>query len=463
MTLPLYGPEAVDSDSSLLRVGEDIARRAGMTLHDWQRYVLAAAMEQRDGQYVHRTVGVLVPRQCGKTTLAHVRAIIGSSYGEHVAYSAQDRLSAREKWGECVAAAYRVLGPDSVQVRWANGREIMHVRRSGSFGGGSVRIVTPNERGPRGLSLSCVILDEAFRHQFTFLSAIMPTLATHDSYQLWLMSNAGDRSSEVLRHYRDLGRDGTPGVCWIEWAAPEDCDTSDIDVWRQAIPTLDKPNGISLSTLTEMHRTMPPEVWEREMLNLWQLDDGRGVIDMRAWSQLSSSSLKHDDDTLCLGAAVNMERDHACIAAASVSDDVLAVEMIDVQDGPVTWLADRLQELSAKHGCPVAVDGGGPTGTVCVELGQRGLPVIELGARQYARACAMLTDRIESARFCHWEHPALTAAAASAAKRRLMAGWAWQQSDIQTMVTPLEAATVAAWGAATREPSSTPTIHVWED
>src|SRR6266567_9250698 len=73
------------------------ARRFGVELMPWQRYVADVALEVNPatGLLVYREVRVTVPRQSGKTTLdlaVSVQRALGFNGSQNITYSAQTRL-----------------------------------------------------------------------------------------------------------------------------------------------------------------------------------------------------------------------------------------------------------------------------------------------------------------------------------------------------------------------------------
>ena len=48
-----------------------------MPLMPWQKFVLDDSLKHVNDQYIHKTVGVLVSRQCGKTHLLRMRILAG--------------------------------------------------------------------------------------------------------------------------------------------------------------------------------------------------------------------------------------------------------------------------------------------------------------------------------------------------------------------------------------------------
>lgn len=429
----------------------------GVELHPWQLFTLCWALaEDDDGDLLYSVVCALIARQCGKTTLGHLVAGDAMMRGMTVAWTAQDRNAARRKWLEGVAMHRQAFG-SLLNVRLANGSEECSLDV-----GGSISVITPSDRGPRGYTFDLVLIDEAFRHPDDFIGSIEPTMAARANAQLWLMSNAGDHNSTMLHHFRDVE---SSGVCWVEWSAPADADPASPEAWRAAIPTLDQPRGITSERVRSMQERMPPDVFRREILNQWAPDEvlSLGVIDPVRWDELAirrSRDLAHDQSSRTLGVSISRDRDHASIAEASVTPEGrVLLEVHDSAAGPVGWVLPRLRVISQRHGAPVALDAGGPSGTLVYELEQRNRqrrPLIKLRARQFAQAAAMLSDLVEEGNLTHVAHDDLDAAVAGAGRRELAAGWAWSTEDPDLPLTALEAASVAVWAAKTRSPTGLP-------
>lgn len=238
-------------------------RRLGWSPFAWQMFVAGLATERDEfGAYRFGTVGVCVGRQNGKTSLVAARIVAELLRGGRAAFTAQDRIFARELWQQYAELLVERLPPAMV-ARWSrsNGQEHLTLTTGGRFG-----ITTPGRKSGRGRANDLVVIDEALTHEtMVAVAALMPTMATRPNAQVWLLGNAGDHRAAMFRHYRDLGRSSsgfagaTPGrLCWVEWAPAEfDCDHLDRDVWREAIPTLDLAGGVSSVAVADAAATMP--------------------------------------------------------------------------------------------------------------------------------------------------------------------------------------------------------------
>lgn len=430
-----------------------VAELLGLDLFGWQRQVADVALEvDDDGRYQYRTVGVSVGRQNGKTALLTARIGLELLAGGHVAYTAQDRGAARLKFIEAVDLLRPALGSRFDTLRLANGSEALTMRN-----GGSLRVVTPSREGARGLTLDLVVIDEALAHTMELVGALGPTMATRPSAQLWLASNAGTNASEMLRHYRDLGRAGdSPTLAWFEWAADEHDDPDDPATWEKAIPTLLETRGVTLDAVRDFHGTMSAELFDREILNRWPLDAADYVLDVGQFSRLTETDLQHGD-RLALGVDVSPLRDTSSIAIASVTDDGrYLVELVDHRAG-VGWLPARIAEIARRWNATVVIDAGAAAGSLLPHL--QGLNLLELGARDYAASCGTMFDAIHDGTLAHLGDTLLADAVGAATRRRLGDRWAWKRTSDESPITPLVAASLAVWGAIAVPDKPTPMVH----
>lgn len=445
----LHATPASDAKSRGPQLAQ-IASLMGLDLFGWQRQVADVSLElDTTGGYRFRTVGTSVGRQNGKSALLAARIGLELLAGGHVAYTAQDRAGARLKFQETVNMLRPSLGPRFAQLRLANGSECLTMTN-----GGTLRVVTPSKEGSRGLTLDLVVIDEAMAHPLELVGALGPTMATRPSSQLWIASNAGTHASELLRHYRDLGRAGdSPSLAWFEWAAADVADPDDPETWAAAIPTLNETNGVSLAAVEDFHATMTAELFDREILNRWPLETGDYVLDLGVFNQLVENDLPHGDK-LAVGVDVSPYRDWSTICIASQSNERYFVEVVDHRPG-VGWLPARLQELAGRWGATIVIDSGAAAASLLPHL--QHLPTLEVGARDYAASCGNMFDAIMDGTLAHLGDPILGDAVASVTRRRLGDRWAWSRTS-ETPITPLVAASLAVWGAISVAPTPTPQV-----
>jgi hypothetical protein len=449
-----WSPSSSGAPNDGAAIGE-IMRRLGWAPFAWQQTVADVATERvAGGGYRFGTVGVCVSRQQGKTSLVAGRIVAEMLRGGRAAFTAQDRIFAREKWSEYTELLVERLPPAMV-ARWSrsNGQEHLTLTTGGRFG-----ITTPGRKSGRGRANDLIVIDEALMIEtMAVIAALMPTMATRPNAQVWLLGNAGDERAAMFRHYRDLGRASsgaagvTPGrVCWIEWAPGDpECDVLDRGAWREAMPTLDLAGGVTSQAVADAAATMPELDFRREYLCQW--DDDRELdvaladrIDAAAWARVRSSSAA-PAGAVRFGVDVPPERTSATIVAASVSPPAVEV----VADGAgVDWAVGRCAELVGRYGGSVVVDPSSQAATVGKALAARNVAVVEVSARERAQAAALFDDAVSHGMVAVRVSARLDRAVELARKGRSGDVFRWVRADPSADISPLVAASLAWWAAS---------------
>jgi len=441
---------ATARDESLPTDGHKLAKVAnlmGFELFDWQRRVADTALERKEGHYVFRTVGASVGRQGGKSKLIEVRIAFELMQGrKQIAYTAQDRAMAKLKWLEHIQTFERTpqIARQIHKVSYVNGSERLIMKNGSSYG-----IITPNDRGARGLSLNLMVIDEALTHPLSLLASLQPTLATRRDGQLWIVSNAGiPGQSTLLEHYRNIAHtqisNRSTQLAWFEWSPQDEkFDFMDESVWFQAIPTLGQTNGVLLDAVREAAHSSSPDIFTKEWLNVWPATDSVQVIPTEVWDGLARTDITVGNEVV-LGVDMSIHRDKSSIAVSGLVGDMTPIEIVEAKDG-VNWVVDRVIEIATKWHAPVVIDQGAPASTLIAPLEKAGVKVISLSLRDYARACGSFYDAVQARTICHLDDPNLRQAIIGSSRRALGDSWAWRRHDTNN-ITPLVAATLARYG-----------------
>lgn len=443
-----------------------MADQMGVEMYEWQRNLSDISLEMHEAEAGRRLtssmVGVLVGRQSGKTTwtvwriafqclapsIQGLDEVIGHQIiPQHVGFTAQDRVSAVDRWSEHVRMMLDIPAIDAQihHVEKRNGHESVHFRNGSTY-----RIFTPNRKGARGQSLDLAVIDEAFAHPAWLMQAVRPTMAQRAGMsgcfgpQLIITSNAGDEKSELLNIQRELGRravaEDDPSRVWIEYSAADDDDPLDEDVWRRTIPTLDVPNGIPLEFLRVEAETMGTAAFAREYLCRTDLSASHVLIDMGKWEALPMAELRPTDDVV-IAVECAPDRSMACIVAAGRTRGFTAIEMVRERAG-VVWLLDEVKELTAKHGVRVVIDRFGPAANIIPGLKTAGVRVVEYTTRDMADAAAYMVDAVAAGTLAHSHETEFRHAVAVLARR--MRGDRWIFDRHAGNVGPIVAGSMAA-------------------
>jgi phage terminase large subunit-like protein len=419
---------------------------------EWQQLVVDVALEvTADGRFAYQLVLVSTPRQAGKSTLFgavmdHRALMIPRA---RVWFTFQTHTSAVDWLTNEHYPALAIFGGE-VHLRRMSGSEHVKFRRTE----GLIRPFPPTPAGLHSKTSDLVVVDEAWAFDLVrgraLDQAIVPTQATKPNAQVWKVSTAGDANSvwwlgaiEAGRAAAEAGR--TDSVAFFEWACPNELDPTDPDAWPLYHPAYGRT--INAEQMQAALDQLGPDEFARAYGNRWVSSTAR-IIPLDVWragaEEPAELPAAHE---LALAFDVAVDRSDAAIVAAWRDElGVGHIEVADYRPG-VGWLMERLLELAGRWApVIVAYDAAGPALDVADALERAGLELVGLKAREYATACAALLDGLTNTQVRYRAHPALDAAAASAAQRRLGDAWAWGRRQSSTSLSPLTAATVALYG-----------------
>ena len=468
----------------------DFARDVlGMELIPWQKWLLIHALEVVDDpddgwKLRFRNVQVLVGRQNGKTTLSCVLALyflyqleVGLILG-----TAQDVSNAEDVWQRVVDMAQENddLASAIQHVWYTNGSKRLQLT-----GGRDYRVRASNRKAGRGKSADLVLMDELREHQtWDAWAALSKTGMARKNALLWCMSNAGDGTSVVLRHFRirahaqlgdpdgivaalgetelkaDESADGS-ALGLFEWSADPEADPCDVDAWAQSNPSLGYT--IELSTIKAAYADDPADVFKTECLCQWVTSTITPPFPVDAWEAgKDENSRIADDSPLWFGVDVSADRTHASIAVCGRRNDgSWHVELAEYRSG-TGWLVKWFQQAVTMYptGMKVALQSkGAPVASMMdVIAAIDGVEIVECSGKNVAGWCgrmydavaASTEDDIDAVPVHHITQPVLDLAANIAATRPMGDGaWAWDRNKSTEDISPLVAVTMA-FGAATQ-------------
>lgn len=479
----------------------ELAEIAGLTLDPWQRLVLDHALGQRDdGTWSSFEVGLIVSRQNGKGALLEARELYGLFLGDeemiiHSAHLFDTSLEAFKRILELIEST-----PDLDRmvrrVSRSHGEEGIEVLRDGVLR--RLRFRTRTAGGGRGFTCDTLILDEAMVLADTTVGAILPTLSAVPNPQVWYTGSAGNRDSTALGRVRARGLAGSdPRLCFMEWSidgctqfCPRDCEEHDMQEFKPHPHWSDEEYSRQLSRMYASYakanpgfgiriggafspersvehidaerRSMSSEEFGRERLGV-----GDYPVEGEAWRVIPEENWKACVDTnsspagkeLAFGIELTPDRKMACICVAGLNEDGLThIEITSVDELTLDyrpgdrWIVPRLAELVARwKPKAVVLNRAGQAGSLIPALEKAKIEVISPTVREYAQACGSLASGIVPTRgslanVVHLDQVPLTTAVAGAEKRNAADLWAWDQRNASVDISPLQAATLAAWG-----------------
>lgn len=428
----------------------------------WQRHAADIGGEQLpDGRPAYSVVVVSVPRQAGKSVLGRAVCVEGLTHrpDARVWSTAQTRNAGRDRWLDGARALRRSPSLGSVtDLRLANGSESVTLPNGSTW-----RPFAPLPDALHGETSTRVLIDEAWSFDKVrgteLVQAIMPTGLTVPSFQLWIVSAAGDESSEFLADLLDAGIAGAAtgsGVASIVWQADTDPHAPDV-VERviEAHPALG--HTVTADAIRTASEVMDPSEFLRAYGNVWTatsgtLFSGSKVDAIRA----PSTGAPVRPPRIALAVDVAPDRGSASIAAAWSLDDGTpdTVGLVGHGSG-VSWIVDAARSLTGRYGVPLTLDPIGPTAGLADDCRRAGIPLRTLATRDVTTAAADLLDAVNGGTLSIVTDPALDAALSIASRRSVgRDAWAFDRRGAAGDLSPLVAVSHALY--ALRRPAVVP-------
>jgi hypothetical protein len=423
-----------------------------------------------------------LPRQVGKTHLVGYAmfALCVLNPGLTVIWTSQHSrttnetmlsmqgMAAREKVAPYVRAVTTGNGDECVHFQ--NGSRILFGAREAGFG-----------RGIPGVDV--LVFDEAQNLTDKALDAMLASMNTAPNGLAVFMGTPPtpeDAARGWDQVFTRMRADATSGaasdIVWIECGADPGCNPNDRKQWARANPSY--PHRTPASSMERLQRKLRPDSWLREGLGVWDTSSGKGEVSEAVWSALWVPGAP-DESAARRVYGVKFSPDGLSWACAvCVRQDVDAPLFVEVTDagqtsaglgGLTAWLVER-HEGAAQ----IVVDGRAHAGALVQALRAQGVPertILTPTTEQVVTAHSMLlgavrasvvTDDegkpvvdadgvptlVESPQVSHAGHEVLSRTITSAVTRAIgtSGGWGWK-GVAGSDVTPLEAVTLAHWGA----------------
>lgn len=429
---------------------EATCRQIGIEFDPWQRDLNRAILaKDRHGFYAADTIVMSICRQAGKTfdigALVFADSIIHP--GTTTVWTAHRFKVSRETFNELRALARSPrLAPhiDYDEITTGAGNETIPFRN------GSRIVFAARERGAiRGFTkVRRLILDEGQILTEAAMSDLAPTMNQAENPQIIIMGTPPKPSdpSEVFASMRRSALDGeSDGVLYVEFSADPDADLDDWSAVARANPSF--PHRTSKRAILRLRKLLTnDDDYRREALGIW---DAEGLVDVFGMGKWRAGATEESSPVPPSGLAVatTLDGSFSTIGAAAVDDGTVYVKPL--QHGPGTaWVVDAAKGFQERYGADVVIDDGGPAAGLIADLEGAGVRLRAVKMPDVLAACAWFFERVVDGDVRHGSFPELDRAVSGAKKRDVGdRGWAWGRKKSTADVSPLEAVTLAAWGA----------------
>ena len=429
---------------------ERILQSGELILDPWQGLVLCDWMALApSGKWLCRTCGGSVPRQNGKTGLVEARAEAGMiMYNEQVIYTAHLQKTATETFEE-MASFFDTpkLRKYLKDIKTALGREQIILKS-----GARVKFLARTRNGGRGQHGDLLIFDEAQELSIEAQASFIPAISASINPQTIYAGTPPDPSSDgaVFRGIRDKAINGkTQSTAWFEYSVEEIGDVTNRDRWVETNPALGR--RILTTTIEGELEQMPADTFARERLGYWtpvvkhELDY---ALDRDVWEACKSTEPKPEGKT-AYGIKFSADGSTVALCGAVIPDNgparISLIELRPTGHG-IGWLADWLNQRYKKASC-VVIDGRNGVDVLVERIADtwkvKG-SIIRPTSRDMIAATGTLTNALNE-KSVTWFHQqeALNDSAITSVKRSIGGGWCFGGDNS----TPIEAASLALWGA----------------
>lgn len=428
----------------------------GITLDPWQEHILRASLlTDHRNRWAATEVGMIIPRQSGKTVIAEIRELVGLFVlGEQVIiHSAQLFGTAKESYLRQVARIKKSpdlmamvhkfrSGNDNVSIELKNGSRLLYMARGND----------PS----RGFSADLVVYDEAYGLTAEVIAASMMTLSARPNPQLFYCSSTGLDDSDFLRDVRERGLERAPRLAFFEWSADPDCDPQDREQWYKANPAL----GIRIEEEfleTEGHSLKWGKQFKRERLGLWADNSLRDVIPLDEWRECGREDSMIIGEELFASVDIAPYRDYASVAMCGITaDGRRQVEVIEYRAG-TDWVVEYMQKLMLSSNPPtkVVIQGGGAPGSFIAPLLELGCELYVLGQADIGKATGEFYDAVMARTLVHLDDPVVEKCLANTTRYSIgskageeeSAAWGFARKETGGVdITPIVACCYAFYG-----------------
>lgn len=446
----------------------------GVAFDSWQHGVGSIALGKRaDGKYAATVGGVVlsIPRQVGKTFIVGmiVIALCLLHPGLTVLWSAHRTRTASKTFGTLKGMTSRKkVAPMMLEPRNTNGEQEVRFRN------GSVIMFGAREQGfGRGFDeVDVEVFDEA---QILTEKALEDMVAaTNQSRQesgaLLFFMGTPPRPSDPGEEFSNRRKKALSGnaknMVYVEFSADpktgrEGGPSLDDHVqWRKANPSY--PVRTPLESMERMRENLTDDgSFRREALGIWdEVGTGSRLITPAQWAATGVSLADVPEGVKSFGVAYSMDGSRVSLAGARKHLEGVTVELIDGKSGAAEagvgpladWLAARWRDTAL-----IVISGRAGATVLAEALISRGVPanaVHVASTTDYFTANAMFQDGIRDRSVSHVVSEGQKVLDDSVAvcdkKNRGAAGdWGWVSTSPEGDETPMEAVSLAHWGART--------------
>lgn len=391
-------------------------KKCNYDLMPWQRFVANDFLTvDSKGNFIRKTICVLVARQNGKSWLASFRILFGLfELGEmNVVAMSSNRSMALTTFRQVVSIIEanpflreQVKLNRGMVGRFANGQESIELKNGATY-----KVVAATRDGARGLTADLLFIDELREISEEAMKAAKPVTRARPNAQSIFTSNAGDAYSVVLNDLRERALSyPAKSLGWYEYSAPQHCKITDRNAWAMANPAL----GITITedVLAEAVAVDSVETIKTEMLCTW-VSSLTSPWPLNAFEDCSDKTLQMGPGPLTYFAFDKAQntRTASLVAGQLLPDGRIGVAILQQWRSEIAVddlrIAADIKGWADKYNPRMICFDHYATQSIAQRLAVSGCRLEDVSGQQFYQACGDLLDSIVAKRLVHSGQPEL--------------------------------------------------------
>ena len=394
----------------------EFCKSCNYNLMPWQKFVADDFLTvDGNGNFIRKTVAILVARQNGKSWLAAFRILFGLfELGEKSVVAMSSNRSMALTTFRQVISIIEANEHLRVQVklnrgmvgRFANGQESIELKNGATY-----KVVAATRDGARGLTADLLFIDELREISEEAMKAAKPVTRARPNSQSLFTSNAGDAYSLVLNDLRERALSyPAKSLGWYEYSAPQHSKVDDRKAWAMANPAL----GITITedVLAEAVSTDSVETIKTEMLCTWVSSLTSPWPNM-AFEDCGDKTLQMGPGPLTFFAFDKAQntRTASLVAGQLLADGRIGVGILQQWRSEVAVddlrIAADIKGWADKYNPAGILFDHYATQSIAQRLAVSGCKMEDVSGQQFYQACGDLLDAIVAKRITHSGQPEL--------------------------------------------------------
>lgn len=438
----------------------ELYSKTGQTLMDWQKYQVAALLDEDGDVWKYMKYGLAVSRRNGKGEILAAREFEGIvNLNEKICHTAHRTTTSHDAFNRLYAllkkAGYEEHSrkkKDMPERSFFASKQygLEHIELNG---GGVIDFRTRTNNGGLGEGFDLLVIDEAQEYTSKQESALAYTVSASPNPQIILTGTPPTAVSggDVFVKLRGTIMDGTAlDTGWAEWSIEQlTHDLTNTDLWYEFNPSL----GMLLKERNVRAELSTGEIdFNIQRLGLWLEYSQQSAISRAEWDALKSDPLPGLQDKYYIGVKYGRDGTNVAVSVAvKTNDERIFVETIDCR--PVRfgngWIVEYLHNPKVAE---VVVDGANGQQLLAQAMKDNGYKApIMPKVSEIINANTLWEQAIAGKTVTHAGQPSLADSVSNCEKRAIGSNGGFGFRSISDLydIAIMDSALLAHWAAAT--------------